>query len=213
RQARCAVIWTVPASQHDMLMRLDDSAFLQALQQRFGNRLGRFTHAGRRSSYPLSLVSSSKRTAQRTVFIGNAAQSLHPVAGQGFNLALRDVSMLVDCLVRLDGDSRHATDPGDDKVLERYRQRRRGDQRRVICFTDQLVKLFSNDFPPLAHARSLGLFALDVMPGLRRQFTRYAMGLGAPLPHVFDKNNLTTENTEITEIKKQQSADYADKRR
>jgi 2-octaprenyl-6-methoxyphenol hydroxylase len=186
RQPRCAIIWTVPESRHEALMALDDAAFLQALQRHFGNRLGRFTYTGRRSSYPLALVSSSKRIAPRTVFIGNAAQSLHPVAGQGFNLALRDVSMLVDCLTRFEGGRMHAADPGDGKVLERYRQRRRGDQHRVICFTDQLVRLFSNDLPPLAHARSLGLFALDVMPALRRRFAAQAMGLGAPLPHVFD---------------------------
>lgn len=187
KQARCALIWTVPESGHDALMALDDGAFLPALQQRFGNRLGQFMHAGRRYSYPLALVSSARRIASRTVFIGNAAQSLHPVAGQGFNLALRDMSTLVDCLIRFDGGYRHAADPGDAKVLTRYRQRRRGDQRRVICFTDQLVKLFSNDLAPLAHARSLGLFALDVMPALRRVFASRAMGLGAPLPHVFDK--------------------------
>lgn len=198
---RCAVIWTVPESRHETLMALDDEAFLQALQRRFGNRLGRFAHVGRRSSYPLALVNSSRRIAPRTVFIGNAAQSLHPVAGQGFNLALRDVATLVDCLNRFDDDRRHAEDPGEDGLLERYQQRRLGDQRRVIRFTDQLVKLFSNDFPPLAHARSMSLFALDVMPTLRRQLTRHAMGLGVPLPHVFEKNNLTTEHTENTEVK------------
>lgn len=184
-QPRCAAIWTVPESRHDEIMALDDAAFLKALQQRFGCRLGRFMQTGRRSSYPLTLVNSSRRIAPRTVFIGNAAQSLHPVAGQGFNLALRDVAALVDCLNRPDGGLQHAADPGDSELLEHYQKRRLGDQRRVIRFTDQLVKLFSNDFPPLAHARSLGLFALDVLPTLRRQLTRHAMGLGVPLPHVF----------------------------
>lgn len=187
KQVRCAAIWTVPESRHDALMALDDAAFLQALQQRFGWRLGRLMQTGRRSSYPLTLVNSSRRIAPRTVFIGNAAQSLHPVAGQGFNLALRDVAALVDCLNR-DEAGLPAADPGDDNLLEHYQRRRHGDQRNVIRFTDQLVKLFSNDFPPLAHARSLGLFALDIMPALRRQLTRRAMGLGVPLPHVFSNN-------------------------
>lgn len=187
RQARCAAIWTVPVSRHDALMALDDAAFLRALQQRFGWRLGRFMHTGRRSSYPLTLVNNSRRIAPRTVFIGNAAQSLHPVAGQGFNLALRDVATLVDCLNRHE-EGLPVADPGDGGLLEHYQRRRRGDQRNVIRFTDQLVKLFSNDFPPLAHARSLGLFALDIMPALRRQLARRAMGLSVPLPHVFNIN-------------------------
>lgn len=187
-QPRCAAIWTVPESRHTGLMSLDNAAFLRALQQRFGYRLGRFIQTGRRSSYPLTLVNNSRRIAPRTVFIGNAAQSLHPVAGQGFNLALRDVAALVDCLNRFDGGLQCAADPGDDRLLEHYQKQRHGDQWRVIRFTDQLVRLFSNDFPPLAHARSLGLFALDVMPALRRQLTNRAMGLGVPLPHVFNKS-------------------------
>jgi 2-octaprenyl-6-methoxyphenol hydroxylase len=181
RESRCAIIWTVPTAQQATLMSLDDQQFLDVLQKQFGYRLGRFIKTGRRSAYPLMLVNSAERITSRTVFIGNAAQSLHPVAGQGFNLALRDVAALVDCLHRFD-----TGDPGDAQLLHRYRDMRENDQRRVIRFTDSLVKLFSNDIAPLAQVRALGLLVMDILPGLRRQFVRQAMGAGMPLPRMSD---------------------------
>lgn len=179
---RAALIWTVPADDADSLAAMDEAGFLRRLQQHFGYRLGRLESAGRRRSYPLSLVESGARTVGRVVFLGNAAQSLHPVAGQGFNLALRDTAALLDGLFYPDP----AVDPGEPALLRRYLQRRRGDQRRVIRFTDTLIKVFSNANPVLGCARGAALAALDTCPPLRRGLARQSMGLNTALPHVFD---------------------------
>jgi 2-octaprenyl-6-methoxyphenol hydroxylase len=160
------------------LLALDAGAFLERLQQRFGNRLGRFTRCGGRAAYPLTLVNSELRVSGRAVLIGNAAQTLHPVAGQGFNVALRDASMLLQCMLDSEGD------PGAAGLLAEYHERRIRDQRRAILFTDGLVRLFSNDLQPLAHARALGLLSMDLLPGLRRRLVQQGMGLNMPLPRV-----------------------------
>jgi 2-octaprenyl-6-methoxyphenol hydroxylase len=135
---------------------------------------------GSRAGYPLTLVNSELKVGTRTVLIGNAAQTLHPVAGQGFNLALRDASMLLQCLL----DSSPETDPGAANLLADYRERRARDQQRVIRFTDGLVRLFSNDLQPLAHARSLGLVTMDLLPALRRRLVQQGMGINMPLPRI-----------------------------
>jgi 2-octaprenyl-6-methoxyphenol hydroxylase len=175
---RCAVVWTVRKGHADNLLALDERAFLDCLQQRFGNRLGRFLRCGLRAAYPLTMVNSESKVSGRAVLIGNAAQTLHPVAGQGFNLALRDASMLLQCLLESAGD------PGAAGLLEEYRMRRARDQRRAILFTDGLVRLFSNDSQPLGYARGLGLLGMDLLPGLRRRLVRQGMGLNMPLPKV-----------------------------
>jgi 2-octaprenyl-6-methoxyphenol hydroxylase len=177
---RSALIWTVPARDADRLMAAGEADFLDELQTRFGHRLGRLEAVGRRRAYPLSLVESGARTAGRVVFLGNAAQSLHPVAGQGFNLALRDTAALLDCLLY----PGPAGDPGDPALLCRYQASRRGDQRRVIRFTDTLIKVFSNRRPALGCARAAALSMLDTCPPLRRALARQSMGLSMPLPHV-----------------------------
>lgn len=175
---RCAVVWTLRAGQADDLLALDEGAFLDRLQRRFGNRLGRFLRCGIRAGYPLTMINSELKVSGRTVLIGNAAQTLHPVAGQGFNLALRDAAMLLQCLLDSPGD------PGTASLLVDYRERRARDQRRVILFTDGLVRLFSNDLSPLAHARGLGLLSMDLLPGLRRRLVQQGMGLNMPLPRI-----------------------------
>ncbi|HEX5056514.1 MAG TPA: 2-octaprenyl-6-methoxyphenyl hydroxylase [Gammaproteobacteria bacterium] len=177
---RCAVVWTLHAGQAEELLALDEQSFLNRLQQRFGNRLGRLLRCGSRAGYPLTLVNSELKVGARTVLIGNAAQTLHPVAGQGFNLALRDASILLQCLL----DSSPEGDPGSSNLLADYRGRRARDQQRVIMFTDGLVRLFSNDLRPLAIARSLGLITMDLLPGLRRRLVRQGMGLNMPLPRI-----------------------------
>jgi 2-octaprenyl-6-methoxyphenol hydroxylase len=139
---RCAVIWTLRAGEASEVLTLDDAAFLRRLQQRFGNRLGDLLRCGVRTGYPLTLVNSEFKVSGRAVLIGNAAQTLHPVAGQGFNLALRDASVLLQCLL----DS--AVDPGAEMLLADYCERRTRDQRQAIRFTDGLVRLFSNDLQP-----------------------------------------------------------------
>lgn len=179
-RSRAALIWTVPAGEAPELMAAGEREFLDRLQRRFGYRLGRLLEAGRRHDYPLSLVKSELRHSQRVVLLGNAAQSLHPVAGQGFNLALRDTAALLDCLLYPEP----APDPGRPELLERYERSRERDRRRVIRFTDTLIRAFGSPHPLLGCARSAGLTALDTLPALRRLLTRPSMGLNMPLPHL-----------------------------
>ncbi|MBN1378857.1 MAG: 2-octaprenyl-6-methoxyphenyl hydroxylase [Gammaproteobacteria bacterium] len=177
---RCALVWTVPRSRSDALILADETTFLTTLQQQFGFRLGYLQQAGKRSRYPLSLVTADNRSAGRVVFLGNAAQTIHPVAGQGFNLALRDISALLDCLLYPDS----VGDPGNNELLQLYVSLRTIDQRRVIRFTDSLIKIFSNDLPLLKQVRAASLSALDCLPSVRRKLVRMSMGLQTPLPRV-----------------------------
>ena len=138
---------------------LDDAGFLVLLQQRFGTR-HRFTAASPRTAYPLGLRYRQDPVGDRQVWLGNAAQTLHPVAGQGFNLALRDLWELAQQVGAAD-------DPGAPEVLADYARGRRADRRGAIGFTDLLVDSFAPDFAPLRHARGAGLLALDLLPPLR----------------------------------------------
>ncbi len=178
---RCSLVWTVPRAQADPTLALPDEEFLAALQACFGDRLGRFTRAGARVAYPLVRVSARRHVAARLALIGNAAHTLHPVAGQGFNLGLRDVAALAEVVA----DAAAAgEDIGAPAVLERYQRWRAADQSRVLALTDGLVRVFSNDFPPLVVARSLGMVALDLLPPLKRLMMRQTMGLAGRLPRL-----------------------------
>lgn len=178
---RCALIWTVPEAEAPAVLALSEADFLAEVQQRFGYRLGRLVKVGARAAYPLAVTTARRFAAPRTVVIGNAAHSLHPVAGQGFNLALRDVAALAELLhdAAVAGD-----DVGEAGLLRRYVDQRQGDYRRVTGFTDALVRLFSNDLPGLAQARNAGLLALDLLPAFKRGFLRQAMGRSGPLPRL-----------------------------
>ena len=169
-QNRCSVVWTVPTSRADELMRLEDAFFLQQLQQRFGFRLGRLLKTGQRQAYPLKLIESTQVVRQRVVIVGNAAHTIHPVAGQGFNLALRDIAMLTELIST-------AEDAGDSALLQAYTEQREDDARRVYRFTDSLVKIFSNGSSPLGHLRAAGLVAVGLVPPLRHHLARQSMGL------------------------------------
>ena len=162
-----AVVLTCPASDSERIATMDDASFLKLLQERFGARV---TLAGvsPRLVYPLGLRVRHNPVSDRAVWIGNAAQTLHPVAGQGFNLALRDIMELADTLT-------DAVDPGDPVLLARYAARRRLDRASTVGFTDSLVRLFSNAIPPLLHARGAGLLALDLFPPLRAFLARRMM--------------------------------------
>ncbi|HVT35055.1 MAG TPA: FAD-dependent monooxygenase, partial [Nevskiaceae bacterium] len=135
--------------------------FRAAAHETFGERLGDFCELGKRNAHPLSRVLSQQLTAPRVVFAGNAAQSLHPVAAQGFNLGLRDVAALGEAL-------RDAADPGAPELLEAYAARRARDREATAGFTDHLVRLFSNRVPGLSALRHLGLLALDLAPPLKQ---------------------------------------------
>ncbi len=159
-----AVVMTCAAHEADAIAALDDSAFLAKLQARFGGRV-RFTSVSRRFVFPLGLRYRKSAVATRQAWIGNAAQTLHPVAGQGFNLALRDIFELARALA-------DAQDPGSPELLARYDAARRPDRYGAMRFTDTLVHLFSNDNFLLRHARGAGLLALDLLPPVRHFVAR-----------------------------------------
>ena len=181
RDNRCAVVWSLLPERVEALRALTDAQFLEALQECFGTRLGRFQKVGKRIAYPLALTKVREHVRPRLVLIGNAAHTVHPVAGQGFNLGLRDVAALAQVLAEA---QQQGEDLGDLKVLQRYLDWRRRDNFAVSAFTDGLVRLFSNDFLPLSLARNLGLVAVDLLPPLKRRLLRLSMGLAGRLPRL-----------------------------
>lgn len=169
-----SLVWTVPSERVDDMLAWSDDDYLAAAQGTFGGRLGRFTALGARRGWPLARVMSDTLVSGRTVFIGNAAQSLHPVAAQGFNLGLRDVANLAERIIGV-GDC------GDEVLLRDYAATRRSDRERVSGFTDLLVRAFSNRTPGLAQLRHWGLVAADLMPPVREALLRQHLGhLGLP---------------------------------
>lgn len=166
-----AVVHVVSPTQADTLLALDDEAYLAHLQSGIGRRIT-LTAVRDRLRYPLGLRYRPSPTGERTVWLGNAAQTLHPVAGQGFNLALRDAWGLAETLLQ------HIDDPGHPDTLRAYTASRNLDRKSTIRFTDSLVRIFSNDLIPLHHARGAALFALDICPPLRH-FVAKRMMFGA----------------------------------
>jgi 2-octaprenyl-6-methoxyphenol hydroxylase len=173
---RSALVWTLSPEQAEHLQACPEEEFLQALQGRFGYRLGRMLQVGERHCYPLSLIQSTEQVRQGVVVMGNAAHALHPVAGQGFNLALRDVAELSAVVAQgiSEGQS-----PGDLALLQRYLKRQQPDQDRTIEFSDRLPSLFMQTDPVLGLARDLALSGLDILPPLKRVFVRHAAGVAA----------------------------------
>ncbi|MBS0373041.1 MAG: 2-octaprenyl-6-methoxyphenyl hydroxylase [Proteobacteria bacterium] len=181
---RVVVVWTLAPAEAARVGGLDDAAFLAELQQRFGWRLGRLLAVGARASYPLSLTQASAETAPRTAIIGNAAQGLHPIAGQGFNLGLRDAATLAEVLAEAVAESGPGADPGAAAVLDRYGAWRRTDRRALIAFTDGLVRLFASPFGPVRLARGLGLVLFDLSPAAKSAMSRLSLGFAARLPRL-----------------------------
>lgn len=177
----CSLVWTLRTDQVDDVMALDDAEFLARLQARFGYRLGRFTKVGTRYAYPLQLLRARQSTAQRLALIGNAVHTLHPIAGQGFNLGLRDVAALAEVVVDAQRDGR---DIGNADVLQRYADWRQADQRRVVAFTDSMVRLFGQTLPPVVALRDAGMLALDLCPPAKHWFGRLTMGRAGRLPRL-----------------------------
>lgn len=172
---RRSVVWPVKkGTEHEWLGEENDQHFLNALQQTYGDRAGKFEKTGKRFSYPLSQVLAHKQAVGRVVLMGNAAHTLHPVAGQGFNLCLRDA----DVLLRFLGSHLTVSDDlGEPEVLKAYEQARLTDQQRVIKFCDSVVRGFSNQNPVLKLLRNTGLIAFDIVPGIKPLVANYAMGL------------------------------------
>ena len=164
---RYALVWTASHADAERIAALDDAEFLAALYRHFGGRQGKFTAASPRKTFPLKLAYVGSEAADRVVRIGNAAQTLHPVSGQGFNIGLRDAWELAS----LCGDS--APDAlGNAAMLAAYARGRRVDVLGGVGFTDFLVRVFSNDIAPLRHARGLGLLALELCPPLKNFVAR-----------------------------------------
>ena len=161
---------------------MEDAEFMRELQQTFGYRLGRFSTVGKRAAYPLALTKAAGLIARRSVVVGNAAHGLHPVAAQGFNLGMRDVAALCDCVA--DALSTGRQDVGTAAVLERYAEWRKPDQAKVVRFTDGLVRLFGDRRGPVRVIRNLGMLGFDLVPGVRRFFAKHTMGLAGRLPRL-----------------------------
>ena len=165
----------------DGAMALDDGAFSRAMTARFGDSLGALAIAGARWTWPLGLHHAERYVDARVALVGDAAHGIHPIAGQGLNLGLRDVAALAEVLV----DARRlGLDIGDVGVLERYQRWRRPDNMALIVATDGLNRLFSTNAEPVRLARDLGLAAVNKLPPLKKLFMRHAMGLVGDLPRL-----------------------------
>ncbi len=171
-------IWSCAPQRATEMLALDDDAYLAELQSRFGWRAGRFRRIGRRASYPLKLSRAATTVARRTVLIGNAAQALHPIAGQGFNLGLRDAALLAEVIADATGDV------GSPELLRKFAGERAADRGGVVRFTDGLVKLFGSRMPGVGLVRNLGLLAFDLSPPAKRALARVSLGFGGPTPRL-----------------------------
>ncbi len=173
-QTRRSLVWALSTAEAERVQQLSDAEFMAELQQAFGRRAGRFTRVGRRHAYPLQLMVAQQQVVPRALILGNAAHSLHPVAGQGFNLCVRDALVLVE---RLADAVAAGGDIGDAALLRAYEAARREDQRQIIRFSDSLVRGFSSANPLLSLLRNVGLLGFDLLPGAKPALARYAMGL------------------------------------
>ena len=178
---RCAVVWSAKADEVPTITGWSDAEFLAQLQDRFGDRLGAFTRLGKRTAYPLMLSRVKEQVRERLALIGNAAHTVHPVAGQGFNLGLRDVAVMAEILTDA---LRNGEDIGGLTALRRYADWRARDNRVTAGFTNGLIRIFSNNAFPLTFVRNAGLIAVDLLPGVKRRFVRVTSGLAGRLPRL-----------------------------
>ena len=184
---RSSIVWTEEEHDAPALLALDDANFARQLASRFGDFLGSLEPEPGRWSYPLMLIQAERYAAPRLALIGDAAHVIHPIAGQGWNLGVRDIAALAELLV--DGH-RLGLDLGSGELLRRYERWRRFDSLTLTTVTDGLNRLFANDFPPLKLARDIGLAAVNHAPGLKRFFMRHAMGVTGDLPRLVKGESL-----------------------
>lgn len=176
---RSALVWSLAPEKVESLLALSDDAFLMQLQGQFGYRLGKLAKIGKRATFPLKLIVGEEVAKPGLVFIGNASQALHPIAGQGFNLGLRDVATLAE-IIR--DAVRDEVPLNSGEMLQRYEKWRLFDQRKTILFSDFVPRVFSNDWRPLSIARDLGLITVDSVKPIKSYFLQQNMGLAGKLP-------------------------------
>ena len=176
---RCTLVLTLRRTSAESAMRWSDEEFLAELQRRFGFRLGRFLKVGRRVAYPLSLTRAQRTSAPRCAIVGNAAQGLHPVAGMGFNLGLRDVACLSELIAE---HRRTAGDLGDAALLAAYDGWRAADRSGLIAFTDALVRVFAAPLAAVQHLRNFGLLAFDLLPPAKAALSSLSTGVTGRIP-------------------------------
>ena len=179
--ARYGLVWCCGGERADRLAALPERAFVETLDAVFAGRLGGFASAGERTVFGLRFVRADATVAERVALIGNAANHLHPVAGQGFNLGMRDAACLTEVVA---AGRQEGCAPGDAQVLERYRRWRAPDHARVARFTDALVDVFCNRFSPAAPLRAPALAVLDLAPPLKRALARHATGFAGKVPRL-----------------------------
>ena len=177
---RAGLVLSVPRSEAAATAALDDAAFIERVQQRFGWRAGRLSRPGRRQAFPLARMLAQRTTAPRCVLVGNAAQTVHPLGAQGFNLGLRDALTLAELLREA---ARDGTDPGADALLARHVERRREDRAATTSFSDDLVRLMGNTFLPLRLARMTGFHLAERIEPLKRQIALRGMGFRGDVSH------------------------------
>lgn len=181
---RAAFVWSLCSDKAEAVKELPVAEFAEHLQAAFGTRLGRFTRVGTRVCYPLTLSKASRLISGRCVLVGNAAHGLHPVSAQGFNLGLRDVAALSDCIADVRDGVEASPDIGRREILARYARWRRADQRKLVGITDGIVRVFGSSSAPVPALRDLGMLGLDLVPGMRSLFARQMMGLTGRLPRL-----------------------------
>lgn len=171
---RSALVWSIKRNEVDDILQLSDSEFLKRLQKQFGYRLGKLTEVGKRFSYPLKAHYVRQQTREGFVLLGNSAHTLHPIAGQGFNLCLRDVKVLADTLSKAIEEKQSI---GQMAVLDRYFQLRKSDQMVLFRYCDSLVRLFSTQFLPIVYLRNIGMLSMDLFPYGKNTLAQMNMGL------------------------------------
>ncbi len=170
---RCSLVWTMKVEQSEQLLSLNDNEFSHQLELAFGSWLGAITQVGKRDVYPLVLLQAKQQTYHRLALIGNASHTIHPIAGQGFNLGLRDVQLMASLI---EEQLNNQADIGSFTLLNEYSQKREQDQKQIIALTDSLVTLFANNLPPLVAGRNTGLKVMNYFQPLKRTLVNKLMG-------------------------------------
>lgn len=170
---RCSLVWTMTPEQSETMLALNDAQFNKQLEHAFGRWLGEITYVGKRDVYPLVLLQAQQQTYHRMALIGNASHAIHPIAGQGFNLGLRDVKLMANLIAKAVNTNQ---DIGCFSLLTHYEQQRRQDQQQVITLTDSLVTLFSNDLPPLVIGRNIALKVMNYVSPIKNTLVNKFMG-------------------------------------